>query len=316
MENKKKNRLHKLFTGKLSRSERQALLYSKSVEKIMHEQWDAAGKQGAAFNFDSMRTFNKIQKKINHQLVAPFYKIYSIAASLLILLGIGYMVIKPHPVQMYVVASGIRNIESVSLPDGSTVELGPGSSLTYPSKFTGKIRNIKLKGQAFFTVAKDKKHPFIVHTQQMNVQALGTAFEIFSHVEEKYIETTLLHGKVRVSSEERTQCSFILEPNEQLVFDKQTQEGRIKPIEADSYTAWRKQGFLSFEKEPLAMIIPRLEHWYGRKIICNKALAQQFYFSFKVRDESIEKILHIMSLSAPLKFTLNKTTSYYVITHK
>lgn len=318
MENKKRNKLHKLLTGKLSSSAKQELLYSKPVERIMHQQWETASQENA-FEFEPTRTYTKIQKRINQQLVAPFYKVYSIVASILILLGIGsaiYMRNKLQPAQMYVVASGIRNIESISLPDGSEVQLGPGSSLTYPAKFTKKRRCITLKGQAFFSVAKDKQHPFIVHTQQMDVQALGTAFEVFSHAEESYIETTLLNGKVRISWDDKTQPTFILHPNEQFIYNKQDREGKIRPIEADKYTAWRQQGFLSFEKEPLAMILPRLEHWYGRKIICDKALAQRYYFSFKVRDESIERILHIMSLSAPLKFKLNKITHNYELTHK
>ena len=73
-------------------------------------------------------------------------------------------------------------------------------------------------------------------------------------------------------------------------------------MDADKYTAWRKQKMLSFENEKLSMIIPRLEQWYGRKVMCQKDLADKYRFTFKVRDESLEKILMLIQLSSPLKY--------------
>lgn len=78
-------------------------------------------------------------------------------------------------------ASGVRCIESVSLSDGTTVRMGPNSQLIYPKSFDGKTRDVELKGQAFFDVAKDRERPFTVHTKNMDVTALGTAFEVFNY---------------------------------------------------------------------------------------------------------------------------------------
>ena len=100
---------------------------------------------------------------------------------------------------MYVVSSGIQNMESVSLPDGTKVQMGPGSRLTYPASFSGKTREIRLDGQAFFDVAKNREKPFIVHTEDMSVEALGTAFELFSYNMENKMEAILLNGKIKVS---------------------------------------------------------------------------------------------------------------------
>ena len=80
-----------------------------------------------------------------------------------------------HHVYFY---SGIQNIKSLQLPDGSTVQLGPGSKLIYPSEFEGHEREVQLEGQAFFDVHKDARHPFVVKTKDMKVTALGTAFEM------------------------------------------------------------------------------------------------------------------------------------------
>ena len=77
--------------------------------------------------------------------------------------------------------------------------MGPGSRLTYPASFSGKTREIRLDGQAFFDVAKNREKPFIVHTEDMSVEALGTAFELFSYDMENKMEAILLNGKIKVS---------------------------------------------------------------------------------------------------------------------
>ena len=95
-------------------------------------------------------------------------------------------------------ASGVRCIEPVSLSDGTTVRMGPNSQLIYPKSFDGKTRDVELKGQAFFDVAKDRERPFTVHTKNMDVTALGTAFEVFNYDSESKLETILLNGKVKI----------------------------------------------------------------------------------------------------------------------
>ena len=83
--------------------------------------------------------------------------------------------------------------------------MGPGSRLTYPASFSGKTREIRLDGQAFFDVAKNREKPFIVHTEDMSVEALGTAFELFSYNMENKMEAILLNGKIKVSVENKEQ---------------------------------------------------------------------------------------------------------------
>ena len=100
---------------------------------------------------------------------------------------------------------------------------------------------------------------------------------------------------------------FILSPDEKIVHDRWADSTYIQPVDADKYTAWRKQKILSFENEKLSMIIPRLEQWYGRKVMCQQDLADKYRFTFKVRDESLERILFIMGESSPLGY--QKTTN-------
>ena len=230
-------------------------------------------------------------------------------ASILLVLGVAgtvYFALQDKAnVPMYVVSSGIQNMESVSLPDGTKVQMGPGSRLTYPARFSGKTREIRLDGQAFFDVAKNREKPFIVHTEDMSVEALGTAFELFSYNMENKMEAILLNGKIKVSVENKEtnqMKEYFVSPDEKILVDRQTGKISKQIVDADKYTAWRKQKMLSFENEKLSMIIPRLEQWYGRKVMCQKDLADKYRFTFKVRDESLEKILMLIQLSSPLKY--------------
>ena len=134
-------------------------------------------------------------------------------------------------------ASGVRCIESVSLSDGTTVRMGPNSQLIYPKSFDGKTRDVELKGQAFFDVAKDRERPFTVHTKNMDVTALGTAFEVFNYDSESKLETILLNGKVKIGlggPNVKNRREVILNPNEMLVFDKQANTVRVKTVNARS----------------------------------------------------------------------------------
>lgn len=306
----KKYILKKLMQDALTEEERVALQASRRVARQMERQWDNAPDAVGTDKPDEATMWQGICESLKGNVLGKkvvFYKVYSYVASLLILLGIAgtaYFSSRDRTLPMYVVSSGIRNMESVSLPDGTEVQLGPGSRLTYPACFSGKTREVVLNGQAFFDVAKDPKHPFIVSTKDMHVQALGTAFELFSYEMEDKVEAILLNGKIRIGvseKESKTVKNYLVSPNEKMLLDRRSGMVSKQIVDADKYTAWRKQKILTFENEELSMIIPRLEQWYGRKILCQKDLAEKYRFTFKVRDESLEKILKLIQLSSPLK---------------
>ena len=303
--------LKRLMHDALNEEERQRLLYDPSVEKLMHAQWE----ENTDINDRNSSVGKCVWEKVVHRIDKPavsyrlsIYKIIAIAASFLLLLGIGstlYWKNEQSEQYMYVVASGVRCIESVLLPDGTKVRVGPNSRLTYPSDFKGETRDVKLIGQAFFNVAKDKEKPFTVHTDNMDVTALGTSFEVFNYDYENKIETILLEGKVKVglgNPDSKQRKEVMLTPDEMLIYDKEANTVRVKNVNAESYSGWKNQGILSFENARLSTIISRLEPWYGRKIKCPEEIAEEYRFTFKVRDESLERILFILNNSSPVKY--------------
>ena len=125
----------------------------------------------------------------------------------------------------------------------------------------------------------------------------------------------LLNGKVKIgiNNSKGDRAEFILSPNEKMVYDQQADSAYVLTVDADKYTSWRKQKIVSFENEKLSMIIPRLEQWYGRKIMCQQDLADKYRFTFKVRDESLERILFMMGESSPLKYQKTSNGNYVLV---
>ena len=151
----------------------------------------------------------------------------------------------------------------------------------------------------------------------MQVEALGTAFELFNYEDSEDMEAVLVNGKIKVSFEQDNKVvkEQIINPDERLIWHKKSNQVEVGKIDADKYTLWRT-GVLSFENENLSMIIPRLERWYGRNIQCEESLLNNYSFTFKVRDESLDVILFIMRQSAPLQYKKNTDESYILIPKK
>lgn len=315
----KKHIIKKLIREELNTEEEMTLLRSHPVENEMTRQWNDAPDMSFKDNVDGNLILKKIQRKAWFRLSvekARFYRIYSWVASVILLIGFTgsfmYMLNTQEPASIYVVTAGIRSIETVDLPDGTSVQLGPGSTLTYPAAFTKKTREVKLDGQAFFDIHANPSKPFIVRTNSMDVEALGTAFELFCHKMNNASEAILLNGKIKVKlhvSGPDEQSGVILEPNEKIEYIKDDNRVVRSVVNADSYTSWRVRGIMSFEHEKLSVIIPRLEQWYGRKINCPKEIAD-YKFTFKIRDEDLERILYIMGESSPVRYIRTEEGDY------
>lgn len=317
--------IRKLIHDTLTEKERCTLQTSPPVTALMEHQWEDAPDAVVIDRPDEQAIWRKIYKLSRQKDVRKrlhLYKVYSYAASCLLLFALSvtvyYTSFKPAPESTFIVSSGLRNIENISLPDGTNVQLGPGSRLSYPSAFNHKTRDIYLDGQAFFDVAKNPRQPFIVHTADMKVEALGTAFELFSYEKESHAEVILVTGSVKVGvrheSREKEE-EYILLPDRKLELDRQTGEVSSTLVDADRYTSWSSGGTLSFENEQLSMIIPRLEQWFKREIKCEQELAEQYRFTFKVRDESLERILSMIEAASSLKY-VRLNGNGYVLTLK
>ena len=142
---------------------------------------------------------------------------FIVAASSVYLSTIGKDV-EPNLLQQYIPTAEMRTL---TLPDGTKVQLNSQSTLLYPQEFTGKDRSVFLIGEANFKVKPDKKHPFIVKSNDFQVTALGTEFNVSAYPENPIIAATLISGSVLVEYN-KLNSQVILKPDEQLAYNRQT----------------------------------------------------------------------------------------------
>jgi ferric-dicitrate binding protein FerR (iron transport regulator) len=196
------------------------------------------------------------------------------------------------------------------LPDGTKVWLNAASSLTYPVSFAAlKNRRVELSGEAYFEVAKDKTHPFIVHTIKQDVEVLGTHFNINAYSDEQYIKTTLLEGSVHVTT---TTASIIngvnsfarqtLKPGQQSVLSNG--DIKITVANTEAAIAWKNAMFY-FENDNLESIMKRVARWYDVKIIYQSNQVKQELFSGRVsRAQNVSEVLKMLTLTGAAQFKI------------
>ncbi|MFA9188173.1 FecR domain-containing protein [Flavobacterium sp. FBOR7N2.3] len=185
----------------------------------------------------------------------------------------------------------------ITLSDGTEVNMNAGSSLKYPVQFIkGHNREVVLEGEAFFSVTKDKAHPFIVKTRGVNVKVLGTKFNLSSYKEEADINTVLVEGSVSLSNVGVPNNNTMLVPGEKGTWNNQKAAIAVKKVDTRIYTEWMT-GELVFRKAAFKDIIIRLERSYNVTIENTKKelLDKKFNASFNKNIESIEEVLTAMS---------------------
>lgn len=179
------------------------------------------------------------------------------------------------------------------LPDGSKVWLNSGSTIRYPTNFTGKERRIELSGEAYFEVVKNAAMPFKVYVNgKSEVEVLGTHFNINAYVDEPSINTTLLEGSVRVTGLE-THNTRLIVPGEQAQL---TAKGKIdlnKTVNIEQVMAW-KNGIFNFDDADLPTVLRQLSRWYDIDIVYEGAVPQREFGGKMQRDLNLSQILRIL----------------------
>jgi ferric-dicitrate binding protein FerR (iron transport regulator) len=224
-----------------------------------------------------------------------------------------------------VVQNGSRN--RTILPDGSTVWLNAGSSLSYSGDFKGQNREVFLKGEAFFDVVKKNHQPFIVHANSVDIKVLGTAFNVTSYAEDNRVEATLIRGIIQVTRPGKiNQEPVFLHPNEKLVInlDEATVYNKPKakntpaePVftlyhldstiktENLTETSWMYNR-LEFRGDNFEELAKKLERWYNVKINFEDSAVQQLNFNGSFEKETIEQAFVALKAAVPFDYTINK----------
>ena len=193
------------------------------------------------------------------------------------------------------------------LSDGTKVWLNSETQLKYPAQFASSIREVELKGEAYFEVAKNKEAPFIVKTPDMDIEVLGTKFNISAYSNDYSTKTTLLEGAVKVRApEQNTTPKIILKPNEQAIFDKANNTFEVKVVDPQMYIGW-VNGYFVFDEVQLDQIMVQLSRWYNIHVVFNDQNAMNSQFSGKLpRFEDCNILLDMIEKTTNLNFTIKE----------
>jgi transmembrane sensor len=179
------------------------------------------------------------------------------------------------------------------LPDGSKVWLNASSSIHFPTAFTGNERNVELTGEAYFEIAKNKEKPFHVNVNGMQVEVLGTHFNVNAYADEGAIKTSLLEGSVKIK---KGNVSGLLKPGQQGVLNKNSNNIEIKNEDMNEVIAW-KNGLFQFDGADIKTIMHEIGRWYDVEIVYAGKVPERRFEGKISRDAELSDVLKILELS-------------------
>jgi len=225
----------------------------------------------------------------------------------------------------------------ITLADGTVVTLNSATTLKYPDSFSGKTREVYLDGEAYFDVHKDHEHPFIIHTNKMNVRVLGTSFNVKSYQNELLSETTLIRGSIEVTLNDRPSDRIILKPKEKLIVQNNAFIRKRSNITADSSspesigkgtrysltnltyfpnndktiveTSW-VQNKLVFSDKDFTQLSDQLERWYGVHIVFENDHVKQYKFTGMFEKETLPQALDALKMIEHFNYKIENSTVF------
>lgn len=189
---------------------------------------------------------------------------------------------------------------SLVLSDGSQVWLNVGSSLTYPTAFTGKERKVRITGEAYFEVAHNAKMPFIVQHDNVTVSVLGTHFNVNTYEDEEAERITLLEGSVRVT---RNALSELLKPGQQarIVNNTNSNIKVLNDVNMDEVMAWKNGKFMFDKNTDIGTIMRQISRWYNVSVEYEGTIHQRFWGSIS-KNVNVSQVLKILEATGGVKF--------------
>lgn len=276
------------------------LAYFEELKKV----WDNSLKLASTSKVDANKAWEKFQRQLETGNAVTYTSSkprsgnwLKIAASLLILISLGYLIINKEKPSVPMLVSTNIEILTDTLPDGSTVTLNKRSSIAYQSKFKGDTREIELKGEAFFKVTPDKNKPFIVKVNDVIVTVVGTSFNVktINGSTEVVVET----GLVRVTKKGQT---VELRANEKTIVSLQDSLIAPKPVDDQLYNYYRTKEFVC-DATPLWKLVNVLNEAYDTKIELGSKRIGDLQLSTTFINSSLDEVIEVISQTFNLKVT-------------
>lgn len=278
--------------------------------------WEAIPLLHEMENFNSFEALKKVNNRLenydNRKWIRFLQKVAAILIIPLILYS-AYLTVQNFSLKDLVeiepvfetVTSKEGAVSHLTLSDGTEVWLNSGSSIQFPNRFTGKNREVKLTGEAFFEVVKNTKQPFLVNANEFNVEVLGTSFNVASYDNDTTSEVVLVTGKVKFF----TQCNNkikqygYIEPGQRAVYSLKTRKIYSERVEVDKYVAWRN-GNLVFRDDSMTEVVRRLSRWFNVEISIVDPEIKNYIYTATFSNETLAEVLYLLKLSAPIDYKI------------
>ena len=261
--------------------------------------WDQSKALASGSNIDVNKAWERFQNRISgkHEaakILKPRFSWLRIAASVILIAGLGiaaFILVIKNSVPKEMVAQTGQNVLVDTLSDGSVITLNKRSTITYPSKFKGNTRAIALKGEAFFNVTPDKKKPFIISVNDVQVTVVGTSFNIKS--ENGNTEVVVETGIVRVTRAGKT---VELNAGEKIVMDANDSNTIKEKVTDKLYNYYRSKVFVC-DDTPLWKLVQVINEAYDVNIIIGRKELRDGKLNTTFNNESLDQILEVIRLS-------------------
>jgi len=318
--------VYKQLKGEISSDEAKALRTWESASvnnqqeaESIRRAWQQSEDYDLPFELDEQADFAKVQARLNPtgrtvQMPARRNNWLRIAAVGAILVIAGFAIRNYFTAETVTWAemTASAEIQEFQLADGTKVWLNEGSTLSYPTEFSGAQRDVKLSGEAYFEVTKNAEKPFQIQTSETVVTVLGTAFNVKENGIDNLTEVAVTEGKVQVEAIKSSE-KVILTVNEKAVYNHAENTLQEMTDETLNDTAWQR-GLLKFKATSLAAALTDISHFYGVEIFlaeekmssCTLSglfytkkglkttlndLAQQYKFEVEYSDDGKEVLL-------------------------
>ncbi|QJB38933.1 FecR domain-containing protein [Chitinophaga oryzae] len=189
----------------------------------------------------------------------------------------------------------------LTLPDGSRVWLNAASSIRYPAAFAADRRQVEVTGEAFFDIVKDDRKPFTVTVQQLDIQVLGTAFNVMAYPDETTIRTTLLQGAINVSSGD---ARHLLHPGEQATMAGAGGPFSISKPNLEEILSW-KNGEFYFKDTHIQTIMREVARWYNVEVSYEGDMEDITLSGIVSRNEPVAQLLKALEMTKMVRFRMN-----------
>lgn len=340
--------LTKELSGEISEIENRELIYlrgegnyNKEEEELLRAYWTDSHKHSYNSNELFTRIKNKIANGESGEDIAYEYnsseetesqykesdgvKWVNKAASIVLLAFCCFIVYNSYLTYRseLLIKETSRGIRSVfTLSDGTEVRLNADSRLEYPANFSDTTRDVFLIGEAFFDVSKDKKHPFIIHTKDINVKVVGTTFNVKAYENENLTETTLLTGAITVTLNDPTRKQIKLIPSQKLVVNNMVHNRKMVKLSKSKMntsvgqltyypgqttiieTSWTENK-LTFKNEDFSTLARSMERWYNVEFKFENKQAQQLRFTGIIEKENVNEALKALQLTETFDYVIN-----------